>query len=245
MRPHPLTSAASWAAGVSGPSSLATACRAARRRERPAWSPYVSRLVAPSPPPPSAQAVPISVSVTSRPWITTFQAKGFSDQGPWGSPSCSVSRSFQPLAQSAQAVSQPAYRLQGTWRWKARLLTPFFLSVVSREFEQLAAACSVALLQIPEALCLPCVFIFIYFSLISIPAQISGGFFSAGLGEASWYEVLWAPGSHHHRLRGVLGAFLPHCPCGLTAFVLSRFHIKVCDSRSVWRYVFSDNKIVT
>lgn len=205
----------------------------------------MSVVVAPCPPPPSAQAVPVSASATSWPWITTLQAKGFSDHSPWASPSCLVSRGLQPLAQSAQAVSQPACRLQGTWWWKAPLPTPFFLCVVSREFEQLAAACSVALLQILEDLCLPCVLVFIFFPLVSIPAQIPGGFFSAGLSEASWCEVLWVPSSHHHCSRGVLGAFLPHCPCGFTAFVLFRFHTKVCDSRSIWIYVFSDNKIVT
>ena len=209
-----MTSAASWAAGASGPSSLATAFRVARRQERPAWISYVS-LVAPCPPPPSAQAVPISASLTSQPWITTLQAKGFSDNGPWASPSCLVSRGLQPLVQSSQAVSQPACRLQGIWRWKAALPTPFLLCVVSREFEQLAAARSVALLQILEALCLPCVLVFICFSLVSVPAQIPGGFFRAVLSEAGGVESR-GPQRPPHHARGVLAAFLPHCPCGFS-----------------------------
>lgn len=85
----------------------------------------MSVVVAPCPPPPSAQAVPVSASATSWPWITTLQAKGFSDHSPWASPSCLVSRGLQPLAQSAQAVSQPAYRLQGTGGGKPRFLPPF------------------------------------------------------------------------------------------------------------------------
>lgn len=195
----------------------------AARGRRPAWSPYVSGCGSLSSTT-LCPGCPVSASATSWPWITTLQAKGFSDHSPAGQSFLLGSRGLQPLAQSAQAVL-PASLGQGTWWWKAPLPTPFssvlFPGSLSSWQQLVQWPCCDTGEIFP-----PCVLVFIFFPLVSIPAQDPGGFFSAGLSEASWCLKSYGSPAATTIARVVLGAFCHIVPIGFTAFVLFRFHTK-------------------